>query len=86
MAEKKKVFEVMNDQMYWFSKCGIAPRELTTQYVELVKVFARAGVRFQVSSDDHRTGLGNTRWSRIVLARAGVPLSQVVEATMIRKV
>lgn len=86
MAEKKKAFDVMNDQVYWFSKSGIAPRELTAQYVELVKVFARAGVKFQVSSDDHRTGLGNTRWSRIVLARAGVPMSQVVDAMKIKKV
>ncbi len=86
MAERKKVFDVMNDQIYWFSKCGIAPRELTAQYVELVKIFARAGVRFQVSSDDHRTGLGNTRWSRIVLARAGVGMGQVVDAMKIKRV
>jgi histidinol phosphatase-like PHP family hydrolase len=79
MAEKKKVFDVMNDTIYWFSKAGIAPRALTAQYVEVVKLFAREGVVFQVSSDDHRTGLGNTRWSEIVLARAGVPRSQVVD-------
>ena len=43
MAEKKKVFDVMNDTIYWFSKSGVAPRTLTAQYVELVKLFgARA--------------------------------------------
>ncbi len=79
MAEKGKVFDVMNDTIYWFSRSGIAPRALTAQYVELVKLFAAEKVRFQVSSDDHRTGLGNTRWSQIVLRRAGVPQSQIVD-------
>ena len=79
MAAKSKVFDVMNDMIYWFHKAAIAPRELTRQYVELVKVFAAEGVVFQVSSDDHRTGLGNTRWAQFVLVRAGVPAGQVVD-------
>ncbi len=79
MAEKGKVFDVMNDMIYWFKDAGIAPCELTAQYVALVKTFAAAGVTFQVSSDDHRTGLGNTRWSRLVVARAGVPARQIVD-------
>ena len=83
MAERGKVFDVMNDMVYWFQKSGIAPRELTSQYVALVKVFAAAGVTFQVSSDDHRTGLGNTRWSQLVVARAGVPARQIVDAKAI---
>jgi histidinol phosphatase-like PHP family hydrolase len=85
MAEKGKVFDVMNDTIYWFSRSGIAPRALTAQYVELVKLFAAGKVRFQVSSDDHRTGLGNTRWSQIVLGRAGVPASQIVDPRQIRR-
>lgn len=85
MAAKGKVFDVMNDMIYWFSQSGVAPRTITAQYVELVKRFADAGVRFQVSSDDHRTGLGNTRWSQIVLARAGVPKRQIVEPSKIRR-
>jgi hypothetical protein len=47
--------------------------------VEIVKIFAKEGVLFQASSDDHRTGLGNTRWSEIVLNRAGVQVAQVVD-------
>jgi histidinol phosphatase-like PHP family hydrolase len=86
MADKGKVFDVMNDTIYWFSKAGIAPRALTAQYVELVKIFASEKVRFQASSDDHRTGVGNTRWSQIVLARAGVPRSQIVDPTKIRRI
>jgi len=86
MADKGKVFDVMNDTIYWFSKSGIAPRALTAQYVDLVKIFAREKVRFQVSSDDHRTGVGNTRWSQIVLARAAVPRSQIVDPKKIRRV
>jgi histidinol phosphatase-like PHP family hydrolase len=84
MAEKGKAFDVMNDTIYWFHRSGVAPRALTAQYVELVKVFAAAGVRFQVSSDDHRTGLGNTRWSQIVLSRAGVPSKQIVDPSKIK--
>ena len=86
MAAKGKVFDVMNDTIYWFHLAPIAPRTLTAQYVELVKLFAAAGVRFQVSSDDHRTGLGNTRWSQLVLARAGVPQSQVVDPAKIKTI
>ncbi len=86
MAEKGKAFDVMNDTIYWFQRSGVNPRTLTAQYVELVKAFAAAGVRFQVSSDDHRTGLGNTRWSQIVLSRAGVPAKQIVDPTKIRRV
>ena len=81
MAAKGKVFDVMNDTIYWFSRSGIDPRVLTAQYVELMKVFVAAGVRFQAGSDDHRTGLGNTRWSQIVMGRAGVKQSQVVNPT-----
>ena len=83
MAAKGKVFDVMNDMIYWFHKSSIAPRELTSQYVELVKLFALEGVVFQVSSDDHRTGLGNTRWAELVLARAAVPARQVVDPRQI---
>jgi len=85
MAEKKKVFDVMNDMIYWFHKTSIAPRALTAQYVELVKVFAAAGVTFQVSSDDHRTGVGNTRWAELVVARAGVPAGQIVDPKQITR-
>ncbi|MGB2864045.1 MAG: hypothetical protein WBC05_12015 [Sedimentisphaerales bacterium] len=74
---------MMNDMIYWFHKASIAPREFTSQYVELVKLFALEGVVFQVSSDDHRTGLGNTRWAELVLARAVVPARQVVDPRQI---
>lgn len=79
MADKGKAFDVMNDMIYWFHQTSIAPRELTAQYVELVRLFAAAGVKFQVSSDDHRTGLGNTRWAQLVLNRAQVPPRQIVD-------
>ena len=79
MAARNKVFDVMNDMIYWFHQAAIAPREFTAQYVELVKIFVAAGVMFQVSSDDHRTGLGNTRWAQLVVARAAVPPKQIVD-------
>ena len=85
MAAKGKVFDVMNDTIYWFHRSDIAPRTLTAQYVALVKIFVKEGVKFQVSSDDHRTGLGNTRWSQLVVARAGVPRSQIVDPLKIKR-
>lgn len=78
MADKGKTFDVMNDMIYWFHKASIAPREFTAQYVELVKLFAAEGARFQISSDDHRTGLGNTHWAQLVVNRALVPAGQIV--------
>ena len=38
---------------------------------------------FQVSSDDHRTGVGNTRWAELVVARAGIPAWQIVDPRQI---
>lgn len=79
MAATGKVFDVMNLMIYWFQKSGISPAELTAQYVALVGLFAAEGVRFQVSSDDHRCGIGHTSWSQMVLGRAGVPEGQIVD-------
>ena len=72
MAGTGTVFDVMNLMPWWFAPTGVSGRELTRQYVELVRIFAVRGVRFQVSSDDHRCGIGNTGWSQMVLERAGV--------------
>jgi len=83
MADKGKVFDIINSMVFWFQKTSVPPRELTAQYVELVKLFAAEGVKFQVSSDDHRTGLGNTRWSQLVVSRAEVPRAQIVDAITI---
>ncbi|MDY0170794.1 MAG: PHP domain-containing protein [Thermoguttaceae bacterium] len=83
MAEKGKVFDIINCTVFWFQKTSVPPREVTAQYVEMVKLFAAEGVKFQVSSDDHRTGLGNTRWSQIVVTRAEVPPAQIVDAMAI---
>ncbi len=85
MAARRKVFDVMNDMIYWFHQASIAPREFTAQYVELVKLFAAEGVMFQVSSDDHRTGLGNTRWAQLVVSRAQVPAKQIVDSQQIAR-
>ena len=85
MTAQGKVFDLMNDMIYWFHQASIAPREFTAQYVELVKLFVAEGVRFQISSDDHRTGLGNTRWAQLVLARAGVLAKQIVDPRQIAR-
>jgi histidinol phosphatase-like PHP family hydrolase len=85
MAARDKVFDLMNDMIFWFQRASIAPRVFTAQYVELVKIFVAAGVKFQVSSDDHRTGLGNTRWAQLVLNRAAVPAQQIVDPRQIAR-
>jgi histidinol phosphatase-like PHP family hydrolase len=85
MAAQNKVFDVMNDMIYWFHQSSIAPREFTAQYVELVKLFVAAGVMFQISSDDHRTGLGNTRWAQLIVNRAAVPAKQIADPRQIAR-
>lgn len=76
MRENGKVFEVMNCMFWWFPQMPV--RRFTEQYVEIVRLFAEAGVMFSVGSDDHRTGVGNLAWSRRVLEMAEVPLAQIV--------
>ena len=83
MADTGTVFDVMNLMPFWFLRSGIEPEELAVQYSAVVRQFAGRGVRFQVSSDDHRCGLGHTTWSHIVLHAAGVAQSQIVDPTAI---
>jgi len=85
MAATGKVFDVMNLHIFWFQKTGISPSDLTDQYVELVKVFRDRGVTFQVSSDDHRCGMGHTTWSCKVLRMAEVPAGQIVDPKTIER-
>jgi len=84
MAVTNTVFDVMNLQMFWFQGADIEPRELTQQYAELVRLFAGQRVVFQVSSDDHRCGIGNTRWSEKVLQMAEVPDEQIISLERLR--
>jgi len=84
MAATGTVFDVMNLHMFWFQRCGITPEELTAQYADVVSLFAAEGVMFQVSSDDHRCGIGHTTWSRKVLGLAAVPSEQIVSLASLR--
>ncbi|NOZ29168.1 MAG: PHP domain-containing protein [Chloroflexi bacterium] len=77
-AETGTIFEVMTQMYFWFPNMTVAA--LTDAYVDLVARFAAAGVRFSVGSDAHRTGsVGNLIWPRVVLERAGVPASQLID-------
>jgi len=78
MAATGTVFDVMNLMPWWFAPTSLSGQEITRQYTDLVRLFAGRGVRFQVSSDDHRCGLGNTGWAESVLERAGVAPEAVV--------
>jgi len=70
-------FEVMNNAWWWHPL--MHPREFTNQYVRIVKLFARRGVRFTLGSDAHGIGgVGNLGWSKYVLETAGVPPVQIV--------
>lgn len=74
---QNKAFEVMNNVWWWHPL--MHPGEFTTQYVEIVKLFARRGVRFTIGSDAHDiTGIGNLGWSRYVLNEANVSSAQIV--------
>jgi len=77
MREHGKVFEVMNCTFWWFPQMPV--RRFTEQYIEIVQLFAEAGVRFSIGSDDHRTGVGNLGWSHRVLRAASVPAEQIVD-------
>ena len=79
MGATDKVFDVMNLQVFWFQHAGISPADLTAQYADVVKLFSSRGVTFQVSSDDHRCGIGHTTWSQKVLRMAGVPPERIVD-------
>lgn len=79
MAATGTVFDVMNLQVFWFQKAGVSAAEVTRQYVELVRLFADSGVMFQLSSDDHRCGIGHTIWSQRVLDLASVPRGQILD-------
>ena len=78
MAETKTVFDVMSVMPLWFLGADVDPVAITEAYTRLVARFADRGVLFQLSSDDHRSGLGNTGWSRRVLTNAGVGPELVV--------
>ncbi len=77
-AETGTIFEVMTQMHFWFP--GMTVADLTAAYADLVARFAAAGVRFSVGSDAHRTGsVGNLIWPRVVLERAGVPASRLID-------
>ncbi len=71
-------FEVMNDMHYWFPELPVA--QVTDGYAAIVARAYAAGCRFTLGSDaHHHQGVGNHRWSRRVLALAGVPERRLVD-------
>ena len=78
MAESSTVFDIMNLMPFWFDRGGTSMVRATEEYTDLVRIVASRGVLFQLSSDDHRSGVGNTRWSELVRKSAGVSDDQLV--------
>ena len=77
-VSESTAFEIMNNAWWWHPT--MHPRDLTDQYVKIVKLFAQRGVRFTLGSDAHGIGgIGNLGWSRRVLAEADVPHAQIVD-------
>ena len=77
MRENGKIFEIMNCTFWWFPQMPV--RRFTEQYIEMVQLFAKAGILFSLGSDDHRTGVGNLGWSHRVLRAINVPEEQIVD-------
>ncbi|MCK4244714.1 MAG: PHP domain-containing protein [Candidatus Omnitrophica bacterium] len=70
-------FEIMNNIWWWFP--GIHPREFTRQYIELVRVFAKVGVKFSLGSNAHSVGgVGNLIWSKYVIEKTKIE-NQLIE-------
>jgi histidinol phosphatase-like PHP family hydrolase len=77
-AASGTAFEVMNDMPYWFPELPVA--QVTDGYAGIVARAHAAGCRFTLGSDaHHHQGVGNHRWSRRVLALAGVPEDRLVD-------
>ena len=66
-----KVFEIMNLMAWWFPDVPI--EKFTKDYVNLVKIFAREGLRFSLGSDAHSDcGVGNLVWAMRVVKEANI--------------
>lgn len=66
MRQNNVAYELQSQFYYWYPKMRVA--ELLAQQVEVVKIFADAGVELSIGSDAHNVGtVGNTCWSERIM-------------------
>lgn len=78
MVEHNTAFEIMNQIHWWYPQMPVA--EFTHEYVRLLRVFAREGVKFVVGSDAHSCcGVGNLAYCLHLMRAADIGRSQLVD-------
>lgn len=78
MERSNVAFEIMNQAHWWYPQMTV--EEFTREYVALLRIFAREGVKFIVGSDTHSCcGVGNLHYCRRLMREAGIELSQLVD-------
>jgi len=61
-AGRGHIFEIMNNIWYWYP--AMKPDRFTGEYMEIIAIFADAGVLFSLGSDAHSLcGVGNLGWA-----------------------
>jgi len=79
--ETGTAFEIMNQLPWWFPDHSV-PR-ITAEYADVLRLFARFGVRFVVGSDAHSCcGVGNLRWCERVMEAAGIAREQLIDVAL----
>lgn len=78
MCDNNVAFEIMNQAYWWYPQMRV--EEFTRDFVGVLRIFAREGVKFIVGSDAHSAGaVGNLRYCRHLMRTAGIELSQLVD-------
>jgi putative hydrolase len=78
MSDHNVAFEIMNQAHWWYPQMTV--EEFTRDFVGVLKIFAREGVKFIVGSDAHSAGaVGNLQYCRHLMRAAGIELSQLVD-------
>jgi histidinol phosphatase-like PHP family hydrolase len=76
--ETGTAFEIMNQLPWWYPEHSV--ERITAEYADVLRLFARFGVRFIVGSDAHSCcGVGNLRWCERVMAVAGIGDEQLID-------
>ena len=70
-AAHDHIFEIMNNIWYWYPM--MPPERFFEEYMEIIAIFAEAGVKFSLGSDAHSLcGVGNLGWSLKMVRACGV--------------
>jgi histidinol phosphatase-like PHP family hydrolase len=79
-VDTETAFELMNQMHWWFP--DVAVGRFTSDYAELVSIFAEEGVKFILGSDAHSCGaVGNLRFAASLVELARIPPAQIVDLT-----